>query len=106
MRPDTKWRLANPDKHREIARKSMRKTRLISYGFTEDSFQKKWDEQNGLCALPSCGKSIEVPDHDHKTGKPRGLLCRNHNLGLGFFGDSIALLREAAKYLKSFKEKL
>jgi hypothetical protein len=80
----------------------MRKTRLASYGFTEETFQNKWTKQNGLCALPSCGKEIEVPDHNHKTGKPRGLLCRNHNLGLGFFGDSTKLLREAARYLKNY----
>ena len=81
----------------------MRKTRLTRYGFTEELFQKKWNEQNGLCALPSCGKPIEVPDHNHITGKPRGLLCRNHNLGLGFFGDNTALLQEAARYLNKYK---
>lgn len=39
-------------------------------------------------------------DHDHKTGKPRGILCRNCNMALGYMCDDPSRLRLAADYLE------
>lgn len=62
-------------------------------------------EQGGCCAI--CGepegKDRLVVDHDHTTGKVRGLLCRTHNVGLGHFGDSTALLQAAINYLREYE---
>ena len=44
-------------------------------------------------------KNKIVLDHDHKTGKYRGSLCRNCNAGIGLFYDDIATLKNAIKYL-------
>ncbi len=67
-----------------------------------------WISQDGVCAIcrrpetfittgqGPCRLSV---DHDHKTGKVRGLLCRDCNVGLGNFGDSGERLRNAAAYL-------
>ena len=38
-------------------------------------------------------------DHDHETGKERGLICGHCNTGLGFFRDNPKALRSAASYL-------
>ena len=48
-----------------------------------------YNNQNGCCAV--CGKHqsefkrIFDVDHDHVTGKVRGLLCRSCNTGLGYY---------------------
>jgi hypothetical protein len=59
--------------------------------------------QCGLCAI--CGEECATNrrlavDHDHATGKIRGLLCQACNTSLGKFKDSPALLRRAANYLE------
>lgn len=37
----------------------------------------------------------------YDTGKVRGLLCKNCNIGLGMFFDNIDFLESAVLYLKS-----
>jgi hypothetical protein len=58
------------------------------------------EAQGGLCAI--CEGPLERPhvDHDHETGKVRGVLCFNCNGGLGKFADSADLLQRAAEYLQ------
>lgn len=46
------------------------------------------------------GKDTPSIDHDHKTGKIRGIVCMGCNIGLGMFKDSIESLRAAINYLE------
>lgn len=79
-----------------------------TYGVGLDWVKQKLVEQNYKCAIcktegfkmrtdHTTGMNL---DHDHDTGKPRGLLCHNCNRGLGLFQDSPSILREAAKYVE------
>ena len=43
-------------------------------------------------------------DHDHKTGKIRGLLCHDCNTSLGKFEDNIQRLQSAIDYLKKQRD--
>ena len=83
------------------------------YGIAPEEYEKKRKRQRDKCAL--CGKkerrkhyktgktqSLSV-DHDHKTGKVRDLLCRDCNVALGLFSDSVDLLLRAIKYLNRHK---
>lgn len=59
-------------------------------------------EQAGRCAICRCSLSNfweAALDHDHETGKYRGVLCRTCNLGLGLFHDNVLYLDRAITYL-------
>lgn len=45
-------------------------------------------------------------DHDHKTGKFRGWLCGQCNVGLGQLGDNIKSLQSVQKYLIHYQKKI
>jgi hypothetical protein len=77
--------------------------RVQSYGVTQEQFYIILKNQNGCCAL--CAdhlgdlySRIHI-DHDHKTGRVRGLLCARCNNGLGNFRDNADVLRRAADYV-------
>jgi hypothetical protein len=86
---------------------------LRTYGISPEEFATLIAEQDGKCAIcrePPNGKangrarsghlpSLHV-DHDHDTGKIRGLLCGPCNTGLGLFRDEPRLLLAAIKYLQ------
>lgn len=79
-----------------------RRKLLKKYGLTPESFARILTGQNNECAI--CDQLL-MPgprthiDHNHATGKVRGLLCSNCNMALGKFQDSAGLLRKAAEYL-------
>jgi hypothetical protein len=62
------------------------------------------EEQGGKCAV--CGKLNNegrrrlAVDHDHKTGKVRGLLCGNCNTALGLVKEDPEILSLLADYLR------
>ena len=93
------WRKRNPEKAKNNDLKKM-------YGITYDDFKTMHDKQEGLCAI--CGQpekyngSLAI-DHNHKTGKVRGLLCTNCNRALGCFMDSTDNLKNALSYLETYR---
>lgn len=69
----------------------------------EQEYNKLFFKQSGCCAI--CNKHQSVfkktlcIDHDHKTGKVRGLLCDNCNRGVGLLGDNKDTIASALIYL-------
>jgi len=74
------------------------------YGITIDDYEAILVAQKGACAVccsvTARGNGKFHVDHDHKTGKVRGLLCHDCNVGLGNFKDSPELLEAASTYLR------
>ena len=99
-----KWRKKFPDNNRRY----FRNRHLIKkYGITQDQYEVLYKQQGGICAI--CGGMPDITrhgitrlaiDHDHATGKIRGLLCNNCNAGMGIIGDTVEHLERAAEYLK------
>jgi hypothetical protein len=78
-----------------------------SYGLTVAEYEKILKEQGGVCAICNKpermkreGKALRMPvDHDHLTGKLRGLLCHTCNRAIGLLQDDVIVLRRAISYL-------
>lgn len=79
------------------------------YGITLTQYNHLLHAQDNKCAI-CCTPHQEMPnkkwararlsvDHDHVTGKVRGLLCSKCNCGLGLLGDTEARLKTALDYL-------
>lgn len=101
---------------REYYHKDLEKSRSLgrdkalarAYGITREEFNNILAEQNNSCAI--CG--IKEPggrgnwhvDHNHTTGKVRGLLCHKCNTGLGLFLESETILKLAITYIRKHND--
>ena len=93
------WKKRNPEKTRLQKRKRRLK---VNFGLTLEQYDQMYEAQGGVCA--ACGginpddKRLAV-DHNHKTGKVRGLLCSNCNLAIGNLKESPELFIKVLHYL-------
>ena len=106
---NTAWRRRNVEKNRAYSIKHAHSEKGQStyykrmYGITKIQYDALMTQQGGVCAI--CGKTnpserkLSV-DHNHTTGKVRGLLCNQCNVMLGLGGESICQLKSAIKYLE------
>jgi len=89
-------RAADPDRERN--RKLIQR-----FGITLDEYNIMHDSQDGLCKI--CGNPEELDrrlavDHNHETGKVRGLLCFKCNVILGHIESTgIAMIAKVLDYL-------
>ena len=73
------------------------------YNITIEDYVRIYNEQGGKCSI--CGKQesefkrkLHI-DHNHNTGKFRGLLCHYCNTAIGLLKEDITLLNKAIEYL-------
>ena len=100
LRQQREYHATHKDQRREYDKHYQRKRK---YGLNAEGFAALLEKQQGRCAI-CCeilgeGQDTHV-DHNHETGKVRGLLCRECNLGIGILKDSPTLLYKAASYLE------
>lgn len=92
---------ANPALYRE---KELQK----KFNIGSSEYEAMLASQDGVCDICKKpenavirGKTIHLSvDHDHTTGKIRGLLCGHCNHAIGKFDDDVSLLESAASYLR------
>jgi len=96
-----RWRKDNKEKYADQWLRSNINRLNLTETFTAEDYWSMVEKQEGVCSIckSECDKGRLAIDHDHKTGKVRGLLCRNCNLGLGNFLDNTSLLEAAVLYL-------
>jgi hypothetical protein len=99
----TQWNSRTPKKRLEQHLK-------YKYGVTHAEFMAQWDRQAGRCSI--CTEALPdlmeyegrrrgyAIDHNHETGKFRGILCLNCNSLLGMAKDSVQVLQSAIGYLE------
>lgn len=100
---------ANPEKNREragnrrAANPNYQREYLLqkNYGISIQDYDEMLEAQQGRCAI--CRKHPKKRrlgvDHNHRTGRIRGLLCMRCNLGLGKLNDNHETLTAAEIYL-------
>ena len=72
------------------------------YGITLVEYDQMIADQGGGCkiCMEPPGKKRLAVDHDHKTGRVRGLLCLGCNTALGNVKDNPVLLRRLADHIE------
>lgn len=88
-----------------------------THGLNRENYNKIWKEQDGRCA--GCDRELAHPDqkqmrigqrpevdHNHSTGKVRGLLCRRCNDFLGKVADNKDTLERLRAYLQKHGDAL
>lgn len=101
------WVQAN--KKQAQYRSRISKVRKI-YGLSEEEYITLLEKHDHKCSI--CGRPERTSikgtvwnlsiDHCHNTGKIRGLLCAQCNVGLAKFGESIRYFKNAIKYLQKW----
>jgi Recombination endonuclease VII len=72
------------------------------YDLTEAEVEAIREAQSGLCAICRIAPAVHV-DHDHATGRVRGMLCFPCNAAIGHLRDDPQVVRRAAVYLEKAK---
>lgn len=89
----TEWNKTHPEQRRATHLKR-------KYGLTPTEYAEMVVAQDARCGICRKAKPSLVVDHDHDTGRVRGLLCRTCNAAIGQLGDNPKLLRRALEWLE------
>ena len=93
-------RVYHKDNKAKVTKRQLISHRRRLYGLNEEEYNNMILSQNNLCAIcnkPS-DKTLHI-DHDHATGRVRGLLCHTCNTGIGMLQEDVVVLNRAIEYL-------
>ena len=93
-------------KHYEADKKSGKLKEIIwgrsGINIAYDEYVNRYNDLDGRCEI--CKKQFDVlcVDHDHRTGKIRGLLCTPCNLAIEHLDESIEIMNNAISYMNTY----
>lgn len=101
-----------PGKYADVSKHSYKSAKGWIY-LTNDQRATMFESSSKRCEI--CFEALNSPfsgerstrgqlDHCHETGRFRGWLCTQCNVGIGSFKDNVRLLQRAIEYLKSNSE--
>ena len=98
---NAEWRKNNPGRYTKRSRGYVMKR----YGITTEEYDELFLIQEGRCKICSrvSEKALHV-DHDHKTGRVRGLLCHRCNTSIGLMEESADNLKRMIEYIGGYSE--
>lgn len=96
-----RWNELNEEYKKQYDRERRLTTK---YNLTTSQWKQLFINQGSCCAICETDKPESRngwhTDHDHKTGKVRGILCHHCNSLLGYSKENLYTLEEAIRYLK------
>lgn len=89
------WVTISPKWYKQLTQCDKCYKRCLQY----DTTQEKLAKMSKVCEL--CGSMDRLcVDHDHRTGRVRGMLCTRCNVSLGSLGDTVESIRGVLAYLE------
>ena len=92
--------------HRATKKAYDKRYRCSRYGLSVEDYDALLNQQENNCAI--CGaplaQSHQTIDHDHKTGRVRGIVHAHCNLVIGNARDNVAVLQGAIAYLNNHQK--
>lgn len=70
------------------------------YSISAEDYKNLLEKQEGRCGICRVQRELLCADHEHSSGKVRGLLCKSCNFGLGHFKDDADRCLSAYNYLR------
>ena len=118
----SRWQAENPEKvraqylrrdkdyYKKLSPEAKKRIQLRNdHGITLEQYFSTLAAQDYTCAICGVkepgGRGAFHVDHDHSTGRNRGMLCARCNLALGYFKDNPELMRKAAEYVEVWGRK-
>lgn len=96
----TKYYAENKEYFSQKAREYYRNNPGRKYGLTKEEHEALLLQADNKCGICKMELTKSYIDHDHSTGKVRGVLCMHCNTVLGHAKDSIETLKSAIEYLE------
>lgn len=83
----------------EYERIRLRKPMRI-YGISKEEYFNLIEKYPccAICGKPPVKKALSI-DHNHKTGKVRGLLCHSCNMGIGLLNEDTGIMYKTIQYI-------